>query len=649
MSIVFPVRRRARRNTSLAQACLVSAVMTLSGALSVLLSVALSPAALAQQTAAETPHPGALIYQAYCAGCHAGGDSRAASLRTLQSMTAQALDYTLTQGLMSAQGRALDADQRAQVIDYLAATPPSAEWRTANTCTAAQMDISMQHIAMSWAGIDSVFSRNMSAAQAGLGKHDMANLELAWAIGFPDIAGLRSSPVISQDTLFYPAASTGFMLAVDTTSGCIKWSYDAGAALRAPASISEVQDDGQRYLFITDEQARVHALNPLTGERVWMQSGVVDDDVATRLTGALLAYENKLFVPVSASGVARGADPQHECCDGRGAVLALDIRSGERLWTYVTMPPASYTGELNAAGARLRGPSGAPIWSSPSLDEKRRLLYVTTGENTSLPATYTSNAIIALDIDTGAVRWQFQAIANDVWNMACSGRNPGPNCPAAEDSIRKDWDFGGAAALVTLADGSERLLAGQKSGHLWALNPDDGALLWQQRVGEGGALGGNHWGIAIAGEQVFLPISDPNAGNRADDVIRSGMYAFDIGSGEPGWEYRARPACADGRVDRVPGCAQRYGFSALPLVVDGALIAGNIDGRLFIFDTDTGAVLVEFDTSQSFTTLNGVQAQGGSIDAHSIAAGAGMIFVGSGYERFNQQPGNVLLAFRVAR
>ena len=609
----------------------------------------LSPGVSAQQTADEQAHPGEQVYQAYCAGCHAGGDARAASLRTLQSMSADALEYTLTDGLMSAQAQALSAEQRAAVIDYLAAAAPSDEWITSNLCSTENKSISLETISLAWAGIDPSFSRNMTAGQAGINKNQLADLELAWAIGFPNIAGLRSSPVVSGDTLFYPAASTGYVLALDTASGCVKWAYDAGAALRAPASISDVQDDGQHYLFVTDEQARLHALDPVTGKMIWMQSGEVDEGVATRLTGAPLPYEGTVYVPVSASGVARGADAQHECCDGRGAVIALDIKTGERLWTYVTMPPAAYTGEVNSAGARLRGPSGAPIWSSPSLDVKRRLLYVTTGENTSLPATSTSNAIIALDIDTGAVRWQFQAIANDVWNMACSGRNAGPNCPSPEDSIRKDWDFGGAAALVTLPDGSERLLAGQKSGHLWALDPDTGAVVWQQRMGEGGALGGNHWGIAVDGNRVLLPISDPNAANRSDDVIRSGIYAFDITTGEADWEYRARPDCADGRSEIVQGCAQRYGFSSLPLVVDGALIAGNIDGRLFIFDNSSGRVLFEFDTAQNFSTINGVTARGGSIDAHSVAAGAGMVFIGSGYERFNQQPGNVLLAFRPKR
>jgi polyvinyl alcohol dehydrogenase (cytochrome) len=279
---------------------------------------------------------------------------------------------------------------------------------------------------------------------------------------------------------------------------------------------------------------------------------------------------------------------------------------------------------------------------------QRESLYITTGENTSLPATPTSNAIIALDIHTGEAKWVFQAIADDVWNMACAGRNHGPNCPSADDSILKDWDFGGAAVLVDLPDGTQYLLAGQKSGHLWAVNPDDGALVWEQRVGEGGTLGGNHWGIAVDGQRAFLPINDPHYASLTDDRINAGVYAFDSASSLPLWEYRSRPDCADGRDTLIETCHEKYGFSAMPLVVDGALIAPNIDGRLFIFDGATGRIIFEYDTARYFDTVNAVEARGGSIDAHSLAAGAGMVFVGSGYERFRQQAGNVLLAFRPA-
>lgn len=610
-------------------------------------ALAVWPGLQAQQV---PDHPGQSVYETYCAGCHNGGDPRAVTLQNLQSRTQESLTFALTSGIMSAQGQMLTADQRAAVIDYLsAASAISDAWITDNLCSAQNSQININDVSLASAGADLRFSRSLSAAQSGLTQENLGKLELAWALGLPGVSGLRSAPVVTRDTVFYPAGTTGKVLALDAATGCIKWTYDAGIALRSSAALGELQSDGRGRLIVTDELARVHAIDPLSGQAIWVVSGEVDAGVATRLTGAPLLFEDRIFVPISASGVARGADPQHECCDGRGAVLALNAETGERLWTYYTMGPAEYTGELNAVGARLRGPSGAPVWSSPSLDVERGHLYITTGENTSLPATGTSNAIIALDIHTGDEKWVFQAIANDVWNMACTGRSPGPNCPSANDSILKDWDFGGAAVLVDLPGGSQLLLAGQKSGHLWAVDPDDGALVWEQRVGEGGTLGGNHWGIAVDGSRVFLPINDPHYASLTDDRINAGVYAFDSASGRPLWEYRSRPDCDNGRDALIETCHEKYGFSAMPLVIDGAFVAPNIDGRLFIFAGETGRIIFEYDTARYFDTVNGVEARGGSIDAHSLAAGAGMVFVGSGYERFRQQAGNVLLAFRPAR
>lgn len=591
-------------------------------------------------------HPGQVVYEDHCALCHEGGDPRAATREVLHSMTVESLAYALSSGAMSVQGQNLSDRERSDVVHFLAAADHGDEWLVNNYCSGERQGVSLQGTEIVSAGSDPSFSRNLDERTAGLSKADMQDLELAWALGFPGVSGLRSSPVFVGSTLFYPAGASGRLLALDAESGCILWDYDAGAPLRSSATLGDQLEDGRRPLFVSDEWARLHAVDARTGEAMWTISGAVDPEAATRLTGAMLAWRDRVYVPVSASGVQRAADPLHECCDGRGAVIALDAASGERIWTWYTMGPAQYTGERNAADARLRGPSGAPIWSSPSMDESRGHLYVTTGENTSLPATSTSNAIIALDLDTGEQQWLFQAVADDVWNMACTGATPGPNCPDAEDSIRKDWDFGGPAIPVTTADGRDLLLAGQKSGHLWAIDPDDGSLIWEQRVGEGGALGGNHWGIALDGDRVFLPISDPHYASMTDDMVHAGVYAFDIASGERLWDFHAVPDCAEGRDIRVPSCQVRYGFSAKPLVVDGALVAGNIDGRLFVFDGEDGSVLFEFDTAQTFTTVNQVEGAGGSIDAHSVSAGAGMLFVGSGYERFRQETGNVLLGLR---
>ena len=93
-------------------------------------------------------------------------------------------------------------------------------------------------------------------------------------------------------------------------------------------------------------------------------------------------------------------------------------------------------------------------------------------------------------------------------------------------------------------------------------------------------------------------------------------------------------------------CESLYGFSATPLSVDGAVITGGLDGRLFIFNSDSGELVFQYDTVTDFETVNGVEGYGGSIDSHSIAAGSGMVFVGSGYGTFGQVAGNVLLAFK---
>lgn len=277
------------------------------------------------------------------------------------------------------------------------------------------------------------------------------------------------------------------------------------------------------------------------------------------------------------------------------------------------------------------------------MDAKRGSIYITTGENTSRPATNTSDAIIALDLETGAEKWVFQALAKDVWNLAC-GRQNGPNCATQAESVLLDHDFGGSAILVSDVNGQDMLLAGQKSGALWAVNPDDGSLIWNQRVGTGTALGGNHWGIATDGRRVYHPINDPGIGDNQD--LRPGMYSFFVETGESSWSYLATADCENGRDTRVNQCNSHFGLSATPLLVDGAWISAGIDGRLYIFDKDNGKLLFQFDTAQQFDTINGIEGKGGSIDSHSLAAGSGMVFVGSGYGFFGQTPGDVLLAFK---
>ena len=603
----------------------------------------LGPNALAQ---IADNHPGAEVYAQNCASCHdAPAYPEIPSLGALQMMSAQVIDYALTEGVMSYQAEDLTAEQREQTVDYLAMEGGYDAWVANLFCAPEARAINLAGApALTRFGVDDNNTRYIPAETAGLAKSDMSNLELAWSIAFPEVRQFRSSPVIVGSTMFFPVQGTRKVFAMDTQSGCAKWVYESPNTMRSSLSIGAIDDTGRQAILFGDADGFVQAIDALTGEGIWVMDGKASNN-GGRISGAVVLHEDKIIVPISHSGVgAGGDDPTYECCEGHGAVTALDAATGNKLWEYHTMPNATYNGMENSLGVKLKGPSGAPIWTTPTVDARRNSVYITTGENTSHPATETSDAIIALDLDTGAEKWVFQALANDVWNFDCAGENPGPNCPNQAQSELADYDFGGPAVLVETDEGGV-LLAGQKSGDLWSVSADTGQVIWNQKVGTGTALGGNHWGIATDSERVFHPINDPIPA-RDGFTPEPGMYSFFIGTGEPSWSFRIQPDCDNGRDSMVPGCEFRYGLSAAPLVVDGALISASLDGRLFIFDGDNGDILFEFDTATDFLTDNGLPGAGGAIDAHSIAAGDGMIFVGSGYGLFGQAAGNVLLAFK---
>lgn len=511
------------------------------------------------------------------------------------------------------------------------------DWVAATMCAADNRAVDLsQPLSFTYTEADGNNARHLSAEQAGLTTSDMPKLELAWALAFPETSSLRAAPVIIGSTMFYSATDSGRVFALDTNSGCAKWVYNAETRLRSSMAYGVV--DGLSTLVFSDGRGMIHSVNAENGEGIWVASGQASNNQGM-LTGTPVIHEDKIIVPVSGSGVITGGNPNYECCENHGAVTALSVRTGEKLWEYHTMPAAQYTGAVSSTGVKQRGPSGAPIWTTPTIDAQRNQIYVTTGENTSHPTTGTSDSIIALNLDTGEEIWTFQALENDMWNFGCSAG--GPNCIVLADTNSVDFDFGGPAILVESA-GTQLLIAGQKSGDIWALDPDTGSLVWNQRVGEGTALGGNHWGIATDSERAFMTINDP--GNRSENSF-PGLYTYFVGTGEPSWSYSVEPDC-DGRSERLRRCESLYGFSATPLSVDGAVITGGLDGRVFIFNSDTGEQLFKFDTVTDFETVNGVEGYGGSIDSHSISAGSGMVFVGSGYGSFSQVAGNVLLAFK---
>jgi polyvinyl alcohol dehydrogenase (cytochrome) len=611
--------------------------------------------ARASGEAEQFPSPGKDVFDKNCAACHAAPDpqSRAPALSQLNKMSASTITTALTTGVMRAQGSALAARDLHDVVAYLAApeAPGGTAWIDSHMCPAAQRTVDLAPAATiaSW-GVTPENTRRLTSAQAGLKTADLGKLEVAWVFAMPGTTGMRSQGVTVGSTLFYSATQASTLLALDARTGCVKWAARSPSGIRTSLAFGRLGAKGPLALVGGDNAGQVQAVNPRDGKLIWR----VDPrhDKTAPLTGSPQIVGGKILVPISGSDVAAAGRPTYECCKGHGAVAALDAASGKVLWTFHTMEDAKPLGRTNSAGAQVYGPSGAPIWSSPSVDLKRGLVLTGTGENTSPPATGTSDSVIALDLATGKVKWVHQALKNDVWNMSCpsgrdSGRKPGVNCFFYDSpSVLRDHDFGAGPVVFRGKGGKDVVLAGQKSGDVWALDAATGKVLWNHKFGPGTALGGVHWGIATDGVRVFAPVADPGV---PDGQSGAGLHAVDVATGKVVWEWKATADCADGRDKRVVGCAGRYGLSAAPLVIDGAVLAGSLDGKLWAFDAASGKVLGVQDTARAFETVNGVPGSGGSIDATGVFAGDGMVFVNSGYGQFNQQPGNVLVAFRAKR
>ncbi len=607
----------------------------------------------AQAQATDDVPPGRAVYEQYCAACHdkpPPGD-RAAPVSAIRQMSAQTLTTVLTTGVMKPIGDQLDRNQMRALVAYLAAPegPAGTGWLDDNKCPAERAAVNLTaKPAQVGFGVDQDNTRRQTAAQAGLKTADLANLEVAWTFAMPKTTGLRGNGVVVGDTVFYPAGQAGYVVALDTQTGCLKWATELPSGLRNSLAYGQLGKGGPMGLVGGDSAGMLVALEAKTGKIVWR----VDPkhDPASPLSGSPLFAGDKIIVPVSAMDVAAAMRPTHECCKSHGDIVAVDAATGKTLWTWHTMEPAKALGRKNSAGVEMYGPSGAPIWSSPAYDAERNVIYTATGENTSPPATKTSDAVIAIDADTGKEKWVFQALANDVWNMSCPIGPPPPGQPlkpncffANEGSVLLDHDFGGGPLIFRGKGGKDVILAGQKSGELWALDPKTGRKLWRHQFGFGHALGGVHWGITTDGKHVFAPISDPGV---PADRSAAGMHAVDVASGKIAWQWRASPDCSGDRQARMPICGQKYGLSAAPLVIDGALLAGSLDGRLWVFEAATGKVLASYDTARPFQAVNGIAGSGGSIDAAGLFAGDGMVFVNSGYASFGQQPGNALVAYR---
>lgn len=617
-----------------------------SGCLATVASVtAVAGVAWLPASAQERVPPGyeaeAALFADACATCHtAAGEDRTPGVMMLRALSPRAIVASLEDGVMQAEGAALTPEQRVRLAEYLAGRAYTREMLPESSFCPDRGWVALDpgaESSMGWGG-NLAATGFQTAEMAGLGADDVPKLDLLWAFGFPDAGEVRTKPTVIGDAVVV-GGPFGEVLALDAATGCVRWSFEADAAVRGAVLVGE-GPEGRPTAFFVDFRTNAYALDVTSGEVLWKYT--VGWHSTSNTTGSPALHAGRLFVPISSWEVVVSGDPRYECCTASGAVAALDAATGEVLWYHRVIPGYPEESGTNDAGTQLWAPSGAPVWSSPTLDAARGLVYAGTGENYTRPTTENSDAIIAIDIETGELAWSFQATPEDAFTMACTSLRARQNCP---EPPGPDFDFGMSPMLVERPDGKEILVAGQKSGVVWALDPDDnGALLWSTRVGKGSALGGIHWGMATDGRYAYAPVADRAAvivDVNPDREPSPGMYALDLMTGDVVWSVPAPEDACEGR----PGC--HAALSAAPTAIEGAVFSGGLDGYIRAYAADDGRILWEFDTTKVTETSNGVQGRGGAIDGPGPVVAGGMLFTNSGYSTFGQMPGNLLLAFGI--
>ncbi|HEY0963910.1 MAG TPA: PQQ-binding-like beta-propeller repeat protein [Pseudomonadales bacterium] len=577
------------------------------------------------------------LFNARCAACHLNPDpvanAHAPSKEDIARFTPNSVYSALSEGLMRLQATGLsDGDMRALALYLTGKEVSDIQLEvTANLCE-SNPPLLDPAAAPSWNGWGPDTRNTRFADNGGLTAADLPKLRLKWAYGLPGESQPRAQPAVVGGRI-YVGNRAGALYSLDADTGCTYWSYLPRSGIRSALTVGPITlADGTetQAVYFVDILANAYAVNAHTGEPIWVRQ--VDDHPAVRGTGAVTLHDGRLYVPMT--GVTEentASNPDYACCTFRGSLSSFDANTGELVWKFYTVPEPQLRGK-SANGVDLYGPAGVGIWSAPTIDARRNLVYVATGNAYAEPAPPTANAIVAIDITSGEMQWAKQLTPDDAWIGGCPPDTDNPNCP---ENIGPDFDFSAPPVLTTTPSGKEVLVVPQKSGLAYALDPANlGEVLWQYRAGPGSAIGGV-WGAAVAEGVAYVAVG----GYQFDE--RGGVHGIDVETGERLWFTPPQELLCEAG----PGCSASQ--SAAVTAIPGAVLSGSADGGMRAYAARSGEILWTFDANRSFETINGVEANGASFDGNGPVVAGGVLYFLSGSGGFVGRPGNVLLAFDV--
>ncbi|HLZ76406.1 PQQ-binding-like beta-propeller repeat protein [Phenylobacterium sp.] len=629
------------------------------------LGLCLPLAAHAQDAAA-----GATVFNARCKGCHEPNIDRAPSRATLATYPAAAIVDALTNGVMKPMAAGLSDADKQNVAAFLTAgdAPPAAQAAAARRPAppaAVGVDVKcetnppIKATGSDWTSVGLETSHRYQA-NPGLKTADIARLKVKWSFAMSGSSGM---PTVIGDWLFV-ANRSGKFYALDPNTGCVRWVVDNTVSRTTPMIVkSDLSPSGWlTILGIRDRTA--HAYDAQTGKEIWKSPSLETNTIAG-ITGTPVISGDQVFVPLTSGEEGAARQPTYRCCSFQASLAALDLKTGKLNWqTKVITEPLRDT-HKNSAGTMMQGPAGGAIWSAPTVDAKRGLVYVATGDSYTEVETKGADAIVAMDVKTGKIRWSNQVTEKDNFIVGCNAAQKPVNCPSPDGP---DYDFGASPILFHLASGKDIVLSGQKSGVVYGMDPDTGRSLWNTRVGSGSSLGGIEWGMAADGKRLYVANADTvnlleenlkklGRSNVATPLgpPRPGLTAIDPATGKVIWHVDAPNApchyAGDRSKDRGGGACVRAQSQA-PSVIPGVVFDGTMDGWLRAYDAATGKVIwADSTTDRTYDTVNQVKGQpGGSLDGLGAAIAGGRLFVFSGFNGAANTGGNgtnVLLAYTI--
>jgi len=579
------------------------------------------------------------LFQARCSSCHTEEPGYAPQRSDLGRRGPASVVAALTFGSMQPMAAGLGEEEIRAIASYLSGDRPDEplldRGGQASACGPERGPFTLEGPA--WNGWGNDLANSRFQPDTVLDEGNVSRLRVKWAFALD--GSIHSQPTVVGGRVFVSSVP-GQLYALDVETGCVHWAYHTapglggewgGAGARSTVVVGELPEPGRNAAYLGDDMGHVHAVDVATGERIWRTR--VDDHPLARLTGSPLLHEGTLYVPVSSLEESTGADPTYSCCTFRGSIVALDAASGAVRWRTYAIPNEPRPTGRSETGVQRYGPAGAPIWSAPTIDPARGVLYAATGNSYTGEPQTTANAILALDLESGRLLWSRQMREADNFVIGC------PNAVNCPDDPGPDLDFGSSPVLRRLPGGQELLLVGDKGGMVYALDPDlEGEVVWTTQVGQGSSLGGIQWGSAADDQFLYVAVSDFLG---PPDERRPGVSAVRITTGEVVWHTPAPQAFCSWPAEHP--C--RRGHSAAVSAIPGVVFTGSLDGWVRALSTRDGSILWAFDTARIYDTIGGGRAVGGSMDGAGPTIVDGTLFLTSGYPRWGHRPGNVLLAF----